>query len=246
MTTQTAAAPKKMTNAQKKAWVIAKLDASQRNVELAILAIYRRQTAQEQNADCTVEQNGVGFSGTDAEFGSSLAKGIEKYGHLTAKQAVYARKIIGKYWAQLVEVAEAKGTLPTTAPVKTEGISIPTVTTDGLVVPVPTAAAPKMAAPVNTAPTTTPARHGRAQYQLVDGKLVIEQADGSITPVAPVSYAFTCFDEDRHDGEPCTCAPKFKARTDRRGYPYNDTSNNTHSDADEFHAAGTMLSRLGF
>jgi hypothetical protein len=156
MTTQTAAVTpeKKMTIAQKKAWVISKLDASQRNVELALLAIYNRQTLQEQNAHTTVEDNGIGFTGTDGEFGTSLAKAIIKYGKLTPRQAEFARKIIGKYWRQLIEVAEAKGTMPKTtarAP-KSEGISIDTVTTDGLVVKAP---AQTMAPAVNTAPETS-------------------------------------------------------------------------------------------
>jgi hypothetical protein len=109
---QTSPAAKKLTIADKKAWVISKLDASQRNVELAVLAIFKRQTADEQATNSTNNNNSMGFNGLDAEFGSSLAKNITKYGKLTPNQAGYARKLIGKYWAQLVEVAEAKGTLP--------------------------------------------------------------------------------------------------------------------------------------
>ena len=92
--------------------MVSKLDASQRNVELAVLAIFKRQTADEQATNNTSHNNSMGFNGLDAEFGSSLAKNIEKYGKLTPNQAGYARKLIGKYWKQLIEVAEAKGTLP--------------------------------------------------------------------------------------------------------------------------------------
>lgn len=102
----------KMTIEAKKQWVNSKLDASQKNVELALLAIFKRQTADEQAAGSTAYSNGMGFSGADAEFGTSLAKAILKYGKLTPGQAPYARRIIGKYWKQLIEVAEAKGTLP--------------------------------------------------------------------------------------------------------------------------------------
>jgi hypothetical protein len=102
----------KMTIAAKKQWVISKLDASQRNVELAVLAIFKRQTADEQATDSTNNLNSMGFNGVDAEFGSSLAKSIIKYGKLSPNQATHARRLIGKYWKQLIEVAEAKGTLP--------------------------------------------------------------------------------------------------------------------------------------
>lgn len=102
----------KMTVAAKKQWVMDKLDASQRNVELAVLAIFRRQTADEQASNTTNNLNSMGFSGADAEFGSSLAKNILKYGKLTPNQATAARRFIGKYWKQLIEVAEAKGTMP--------------------------------------------------------------------------------------------------------------------------------------
>lgn len=98
----------KMTIAAKKQWVINQLDARPRNVELAVMAIFNRQTADEQRTNSTNNNNSMGFNGTDAEFGSSLAKSIVKYGKLSEKQAVYARKIIGKYWKQLIEVAETK------------------------------------------------------------------------------------------------------------------------------------------
>lgn len=98
----------KWTNAAKKQWVVAQLDASQRNVELAVMAIFNRQTADEQVTNGTRHNNSMGFNGLDAEFGSSLAKSIVNYGKLSTKQAQYARKIIGKYWSQLIEVAETK------------------------------------------------------------------------------------------------------------------------------------------
>lgn len=102
----------KMTQAAKKQWVIAKLDENPRWVEKAVVAIFNRQTNDEQRTNSTNNNNSMGFNGLDAEFGSSLAKAILKYGKLTPNQAGYARKIIGKYWKQLIEVAEAKGTLP--------------------------------------------------------------------------------------------------------------------------------------
>lgn len=102
---------KKLTVAQKKAWVLSKLE-KPRNVELALVAIFNRQTADEQATNTTSNNNARGFNGLDAEFGSSLAKTIIKYGRLSPNQSVYASKLVTKYWKQLIEVAETKGTMP--------------------------------------------------------------------------------------------------------------------------------------
>lgn len=78
----------KMTIAKKKEWVLAQLDSSQRNVELAVVAIFNRQTSDEQATNSTNNLNSMGFNGTDAEFGSSLAKSILTYGKLSPLKAV--------------------------------------------------------------------------------------------------------------------------------------------------------------
>jgi hypothetical protein len=101
----------KMTIAQKKQWIITVLE-KPRNVELAIVAIYNRQTADEQATRSTNQNNSRGFNGLDAEFGTSLAQAVIKYGSLSPRQAPHARKIVGKYWQQLIEVATAKGNAP--------------------------------------------------------------------------------------------------------------------------------------
>ena len=74
----------------------------------AVYALFERQTNEEQNADMTVHQNGVGFSGCDAEILSSFAKFWKKTGFLTPKQLVLARKKLGKYRRQLAEIALEK------------------------------------------------------------------------------------------------------------------------------------------
>lgn len=74
----------------------------------AILAIYERQTSQEQNNKATLEDNGVGFNGVDAGILSSYAQFIQRTGFLTLKQKTVARKKIGKYANQLVLIAEKK------------------------------------------------------------------------------------------------------------------------------------------
>jgi hypothetical protein len=98
----------KMTIAAKKQWVVDQLTNSQRAVELALVAIYNRQTADEQATDRTSNVNSMGFNGLDADFGSKLAKAVMKYGKLTPNQLPHARKMLGKYWKQLIEIAETK------------------------------------------------------------------------------------------------------------------------------------------
>ena len=80
----------------------------------AILRIFEKQTSQEQASQMTVEDNGVGFSGRDAEFGSSLAKQIlawirnkqnnipNRYDFpLSDRQVQYAQRFMAKYAGQI-------------------------------------------------------------------------------------------------------------------------------------------------
>ena len=73
-----------------------------------IVVIYSLQTDDEKKAEETVEHNGVGFSGVDAAFMSSLAKFILSRGYLTDKQLEYGRRKIMKYAGQLAKVANGK------------------------------------------------------------------------------------------------------------------------------------------
>lgn len=74
-------------------------------VARAIVAIYGRQTADEQAIGETTQSNGVGFNGVDAEFLSSLAKFYTAKGFLSPGQLKYGRKKIMKYTGQLVDIA---------------------------------------------------------------------------------------------------------------------------------------------
>jgi hypothetical protein len=78
-----------------------------------LLALYEKQTIEEQDLDATTESNGVGFSAFDAEILSSFAKQIlqsdGRYNTpLSPKQLVVARKRILKYSGQLACIANAK------------------------------------------------------------------------------------------------------------------------------------------
>jgi hypothetical protein len=73
-----------------------------------LLRIFSLQTATEQAVEYTKEHNGVGFSGYDAEFLTSLAKGYIQYGRLTEKQMIHLRKKILRYAGQLAKIANGE------------------------------------------------------------------------------------------------------------------------------------------
>ncbi len=79
-------------------------------VTKALLTIFARQTAAEQASNQTVEHNGRGFTGTDAEFLSDIAKKLPRYNmRMTPRQMARVRSMIKKYWKQLLQEIEKKG-----------------------------------------------------------------------------------------------------------------------------------------
>jgi hypothetical protein len=95
--------------------ITALLARNDRAVERALVVLFDRQTADEQASDVTSHQNGIGFSGLDAEIFSSFAKQIQQGRTLSPKQLAIARKAdkngnqrIARYWRQLLEAIEAK------------------------------------------------------------------------------------------------------------------------------------------
>ncbi len=80
-----------------------------RAVVRALLAVYANQTPAEQANGSTVEDNGAGFTGADAEILTSFVKFYQRAGFLTPKQVALARARVGKYWRQLLIAAENNG-----------------------------------------------------------------------------------------------------------------------------------------
>lgn len=68
----------------------------------ALLTVYRNQTFEEQTVQETIEDNGIGFNGTDAEFCSSLAENYLRFHRLSDKQYSSLRKVMQKYARQLI------------------------------------------------------------------------------------------------------------------------------------------------
>jgi len=84
-----------------------------------LLAIYAGQTEVEQNCETTVEDNGIGFNGCDANILSSFAKQVERglaqerkiEWTLSVKQKALARKKMSKYARQLLNISLAKASV---------------------------------------------------------------------------------------------------------------------------------------
>ena len=68
-----------------------------------LVRIFENQTEDEQAHETVSHNNGIGFTGIDGEFLSSLAKQYQKRGSLSPKQLVHVYKKMPKYSKQLVE-----------------------------------------------------------------------------------------------------------------------------------------------
>ena len=91
----------------------AKLYSDDRWVERALVALFARQTTDEQQVEATRHDNARGFAKPDGHFLASLAKHVRAGRKLTARQLHFARyyrtgtERIGRYAAQLALVANA-------------------------------------------------------------------------------------------------------------------------------------------
>lgn len=74
-----------------------------------LLRIYEYQTEDEQQCGAVTHYNGVGFTGMDAEFLTSLAQQYQQKGYLSDKQLSYLFKKMPKYSGQLAEQAYSRG-----------------------------------------------------------------------------------------------------------------------------------------
>lgn len=92
--------------AEAKRQIQALIDTNDKAVLRALAAIYASQTRAEQSIGGTHDANGVGFSGVDGEILSSFATFAARFGRLSDKQMVLARKKLRKYWNQLRVIAE--------------------------------------------------------------------------------------------------------------------------------------------
>jgi hypothetical protein len=92
-----------------KEYIKTQLLADQRWLSRGIVAIFEKQTYDEQQTESTKEHNGVGFNGVDAEILSSFAKQIKAGRTLSTKQLTIAHKKMPKYAGQLLSIAKENG-----------------------------------------------------------------------------------------------------------------------------------------
>ena len=74
----------------------------------ALLRIYQNQTADEQCREATIERNGIGFTGPDAEILSSFARQYQRRGCLRPKQMAILHRRIPAYARQIVQQGDTQ------------------------------------------------------------------------------------------------------------------------------------------
>lgn len=87
-------------------------NATVKQLQGALTVIFNRQTESEQISETTSMDNGIGFTGTDAEILSDIYKQVKKYGVLRGGQVALVRRKMGKYSRQLVEAVEKGEFIP--------------------------------------------------------------------------------------------------------------------------------------
>jgi hypothetical protein len=75
--------------------------AVRQHIGRALLMVYANQTADEQREQSVKHNNGKGFSGGNAVFGSSIAEQFSRRGDLTPKQAACIAKMLRKHAKQI-------------------------------------------------------------------------------------------------------------------------------------------------
>ena len=81
------------------------INTSDRAVERAMVAIWKRQTEDEQDYRVTRHHNGIGFSGWTARSGSYYAQWVQLGRTLSGKHLAKARKIALHHAGQLTRIA---------------------------------------------------------------------------------------------------------------------------------------------
>lgn len=77
-------------------------------VARGVIALYKRQTADEQNSEHTKHNNGIGFNQADARYLSYCARWAMSRYCLTGRHLEKARTRLMKYAGQLAEIANEK------------------------------------------------------------------------------------------------------------------------------------------
>jgi hypothetical protein len=96
-----------------KTWTRTEIEAlintNDRAVERAMVAIWERQTRDEQATETNRHHNGIGFSGWTAKSGTYFANWVRSGRSLSGKHLAKARKIALHHAGQLTRIANGEG-----------------------------------------------------------------------------------------------------------------------------------------
>jgi len=87
--------------------IVSLIQTNDKAVERGIIAIYKRQTLDEQASSDTKHHNSVGFSSAHARLGTYYAKWCLSGKRLSGEHLEKCRKIVLRYVGQLMEEANA-------------------------------------------------------------------------------------------------------------------------------------------
>lgn len=88
--------------------ILTMLETNDKAITRAVIAIYQRQTDDEQVAQHTLKSNNIGFNSSDAPYLSYCAKyAIDRKITLTGKHLEKSRIRVRKYWKQLMDIANS-------------------------------------------------------------------------------------------------------------------------------------------
>lgn len=99
---------KRITKKLKTEYIKSKLATSTVWALRCLMVVYGNQTSDEQLVGITHHDNKIGFTGTDANFMTSLAQQYEKRGSLSPKQMGFVMKRMKKYHKQVMAVVDEK------------------------------------------------------------------------------------------------------------------------------------------
>lgn len=85
-----------------------KLSTDERWIRRSLVVLYGFQTEEEKNSEDTIEKNGQGFNGRDGQILSSFSEQVLKGRRLSSKQMDVCKRLLPKYWRQILEVIESK------------------------------------------------------------------------------------------------------------------------------------------
>jgi len=95
-----------VTKKARKEFLKSKLSENSAWAQAALLKVFEFQTAEEQKIEHTKVINGIGFSGFDGEFLTSLAKQYKRRGSLSARQVEILKAKMPRYWKQVLMVSD--------------------------------------------------------------------------------------------------------------------------------------------